>query len=351
MELTQLEQGLLDNYQHFFPLTERPYDNIARHFGIQEDEVLKQIKELIKNGVISRIGPVFSADSVGVNTLVVMSVPFEELESVASKICMFDEVTHCYEREHSFNLWFVVSTQSEKALRLTLSVIEEKVQYKLLSLPMLHDYQVDLGSRLNFGIAIEKTTKNVVSLKTARLARFSHQSTTEIEQKVIQLIQSGLPVCKSPYERLGSRLGISGRELTGVVQLMHHHGILSRWGVVFRHYELGLQSNAMVVWDVADDQLDDVAGKIAAANAVSMCFKRPRCSPGWHYNLFTEVHGRTAFAVVQGVKAMVKRFGLQDVDYSVLFSGRRFKHPKVKLRTVNRSLLLATGSALNKSKR
>lgn len=350
MELTQLEQGLLDNYQHYFPLTDRPFDSIARHLGIREIDVIKQTQVLLERGVISRIGPIFSADSVGVNRLVIMSVPVEALEHIVSKICEFDEVTHCYEREHKYNLWFVVSTDSDKALQLTLSIIEEKVHYQLVSLPMLHDYQIDLGSRLNFDLAFEKTVKNVVSLKTARMARFCHQSTTEIEQKVIQLIQSGLPVCKYPYEDLGRSLEMSGRELTGVIRLMHHHSVLSRWGVVFRYYELGLQSSAMVVWDVPDDQLDEVAGNIAGVSAVSMCFKRPRCLPGWHFNLFSEVHGKTAFAVVQAVEAMVKRFGLQTVDHSVLFSGRRFKHPKVKHRVVNRSLMLAIGGARNKSK-
>ncbi len=348
MGLTKLEQGLLDHYQHYFPLTDRPFDKIAHHFGIRESKVLQQFKLLIKQGIISRIGPVFSAQSVGANVLVVMSVPAIDLDRVASIVSSFDEVTHCYEREHVFNLWFVVSADCTETLKLALSLIEQKAQYKLIALPMLLDYQVELGCKLNFGSPPELDNKNVVSLHTVRGSRISQFPATEVVQKALQVIQSGIPVCESPYDILGEKIGLTGRQLIGVIQLMHHHKILNRWGVVLRHYELGFKSNALVVWNVPTKKLDEVASKIAAVNSVSMCYKRPRSLPDWCYNLFTQVQGINSSSIEEGVNAVVQRVGMQGIEYEILFGGRRFKHPNSKLKPLGSTLLLASGGGHKK---
>lgn len=327
MELKQLTQGLFDNYQHYFPFSERPFDDIARRFEVPEAELIEHIKLLIKEGVIARVGPVFRANSPRVNRLVLMSVPREQIEQVASMICSFDEVVHCYEREHNYNLWFVVSKHSEQALALVLSLIERTIKYKPIPLPVLHDYQVDLGIRLNFDCTFEKTTANVVSLKTAR-TQHTNQVMTETEQKITHLIHRGLPVCETPYKALGKRLGITGRDVTGVIQIMYHHNLLKRWGVVFRYCEVGFHSSAMVVWDIPNEQLDNIATKIAESNAVSVCVKRARCLPSWRYNLFSEIHGENELAVVLEIETIIKLLGLQAFEHSVMFISRRFKHPR-----------------------
>lgn len=327
MELAQLKQGLFDDYQHHFPFSEHPFDDMAQRFGVVEADLIDHIKELIKKGVIARVGPVFYGKSSRLSRLVLMSVPHEQLEKVASVICSFDEVVHCYEREHNYNLWFVVSKHSEKALDWVLSLIKGKTKYKPIVLPVLHDYRIDEGIRLNFDSTFEKTTANVIALKTAR-TQSTNQVMTETEQKITRLIHRGLPICETPYKDLGKCLGITGSEVTGVIQLMYHRNLLRRWGVVFRYCEMGYHSSATVVWDIPNKQLDSIATKIAGKNTVSVCVKRPRCLPDWRYNLFSEIHGKTALAVVEEIETIVNMFGLQGFERSVLFSGRCFKHPR-----------------------
>lgn len=340
MEQAQLTQSLFDDYQYTFPLSERPFDNIARRIGVGEAELIKHVKWLMEKGVISRIGPVFRADSVSINRLMSMSVPNEDLERVASVICLFDEVTHCYERTHLFNLWFVVSEHSEKAIESVLSRIEKTLYYKPVQLPVLHDYHINFCHRLNSTVSSGNTAGNVVSIK-ATSSLSSCLEATEAEQKLIQLIHRGIPVCESPYRILGNHLGMSGRDVIGLIRIMFHHNIFRRWGVVFRFYEMGYHSRAMVVWDVPNDEVDNVALNIAGTKFVSACFKRPRCLPSWHYNLFTEVHGKTALSISVEVEAIVSRFALQKLRYCVLFSGRRFKDPGMKRCVVKARLSIA----------
>jgi siroheme decarboxylase len=143
-----LEQHLLNDFQRDLSLSATPYADMAKQLGASEEEVLQAISALQERGVISRVGPVFRPNRVGVSTLAAMSVPAENLECVARIVSAFPEVNHNYEREHEYNLWFVVTASSEEHLDIVLYEIEQHAEYPLMSLPMLEDYFIDLGFQL-----------------------------------------------------------------------------------------------------------------------------------------------------------------------------------------------------------
>ena len=147
---TDLEKRLLNDFQHDLPMSPTPYADIAEQLGVSEDEVLTSISKLQDEGVISRVGPVFTPNRIGVSTLAAMSIPEEELECVARIISAFPEVNHNYERDHDFNLWFVVTASDEEHLAIVLQEIEQHAEYPLMSLPMLEDYFIDLGFKLQW---------------------------------------------------------------------------------------------------------------------------------------------------------------------------------------------------------
>jgi len=145
-----LEKRLLNDFQHDLPLSATPYADMAAQLGVSENEVLNTVRKLQHDGVISRVGPVFTPNRIGVSTLAAMSIPPQELECVARIISAFPEVNHNYERDHEFNLWFVVTASSEEHLEIVLHEIEQHAGYPLMSLPMLEDYFIDLGFKLQW---------------------------------------------------------------------------------------------------------------------------------------------------------------------------------------------------------
>lgn len=147
-DYSQLEQQILNDFQRDLPLSGTPYADMARHIGVSEQEVLQTISSLQETGVISRVGPVFRPNRIGVSTLAAMSVPAESIEHVAAIVSAFPEVNHNYERDHEYNLWFVVTACSEEHLDIVLYEIEQHTNFKLMSLPMLEDYFIDLGFKL-----------------------------------------------------------------------------------------------------------------------------------------------------------------------------------------------------------
>ncbi len=149
-QFTPLEKHLLNDFQHDFPLAEKPFADIADIFDTDEDTVLDTFQSLIERGIVSRIGPVFSPNRVGVSTLAAMKVPANELENIAAIVNSFVEVNHNYEREHEFNLWFVVTATDDQRLQDVLREIKKKCEHPVMNLPMEDDFFIDLGFDLKW---------------------------------------------------------------------------------------------------------------------------------------------------------------------------------------------------------
>ena len=149
-EFSQLEQRLLNEFQHGLPLTTAPFADIARQLGVYETTVLETLQRLQTEGVVSRVGAVFRPNRIGASTLAAIAVPETELEHVAAIVSSFAEVNHNYEREHRFNLWFVVVAEDEQRLQRVLQEIEASCGYTVLDLPLLNEHFIDLGFDLKW---------------------------------------------------------------------------------------------------------------------------------------------------------------------------------------------------------
>ena len=145
------------------------------------------------------------------------------------------------------------------------------------------------------------------------------------DYRLIAEIQGGLPLCSHPYAEIGQRIGLDEETVIERIQAMVDSGVIKRLGIVVRHHELGYTANAMVVWDVPDQRLDEVGEKLGSLDCITLCYQRPRRLPDWPYNLFCMIHGQEREKVLSYIDQLVSSQGLDDIPHKVLFSGRRFK--------------------------
>ena len=110
---SDLEQCLLNNFQHDFPLSPHPFNDIAERLDVEPGVVMEAFEKLQSCGAISRVGPVIKPNSIGKSILAALKVPDARLMETASMINTYREVNHNYEREHHFNLWFVVTAKDK----------------------------------------------------------------------------------------------------------------------------------------------------------------------------------------------------------------------------------------------
>ena len=150
IDLTDMERRLLNDFQHGFPLEPRPFARLAADIGSSEAEVIESLQRLQQAGAVSRVGPVLRPNRIGVSTLAALAVPPERLAEVASLVSAYEEVNHNYEREHAYNLWFVVTAPDRARLDEVLAEIGERTGLEPLDLPMIEDYFIDLGFHLQW---------------------------------------------------------------------------------------------------------------------------------------------------------------------------------------------------------
>jgi DNA-binding Lrp family transcriptional regulator len=326
--MTEFELHLLNDFQRDFPLVPAPFGVIAGRLGVSEAQVLEAFAQLQTQGAVSRVGAVFRPHSIGASSLAAIAVPAADLEEVAQLISSYTEVNHNYEREHHYNLWFVVAAAEETRLREVLAEIGLRTGYPVLHLPMLEDYHIDLGFDLLQAHQGQRAAPSTSQCANSRdvLHRATAAAVPQAsETALIGAIQQGLPLVPRPFAEIGASIGLSENEtIAGLGQLLEQ-GVIKRMGVVVRHRELGYRANAMVVWDIPDDRVSALGRCIGKFDFVTLCYRRPRRLPAWRYNLFCMIHGRDRDEVLSHVVQLKEQCGLQDIAHEVLFSRRRFK--------------------------
>lgn len=147
---------------------------------------------------------------------------------------------------------------------------------------------------------------------------------SQLISEVQRALQEGLPLVAQPYQALADELGTSEQQVIDAIEHLQHSGAVKRFGLILKHRELGYRANAMVVWDIPDDSVDEVGAVLGQEACVTLSYRRPRRPPVWNYNLFCMIHGISRERVEAQLADIVARHNL-DFPHRVLFSSRCFK--------------------------
>ena len=143
--MDDLDRKIINTLQTGFPLSEEPYAEIATQLGIGQEELISRLQQLLDNKTLSRFGPMYDAQKMGgAFSLVAMKVPEEHFDEVAELVNGYSEVAHNYARDHAFNLWFVVATESQRRIGEVNHDIEQRTGLKVYNFPKLAEYYVGL---------------------------------------------------------------------------------------------------------------------------------------------------------------------------------------------------------------
>ncbi|MDD3530740.1 MAG: Lrp/AsnC family transcriptional regulator [Gallionellaceae bacterium] len=324
-DLTELEFRLLNDWQRGFPLVERPYAELATSLGVGEPAVRDALADLKARGHVSRIGAVFRPHILGWSTLAAVACPAGRVDAVAGLIDAYPEVNHNYEREHRYNLWFVVAAPSQARVAEILADIHRQSGLRPLDLPMLRDFHIDLGFDLAAGRVPGARRPHLdpagTPLETAEL----RVRLDVADHALAAALDGGLDLSTRPYASLAERCGLAEADCLARLQRLVDLTAIRRFGIVVRHRELGYTANAMVVWDIPPWRVEAAGRYLAGQDAVTLCYQRPRRLPDWPYNLFSMVHGCDRAAVLAEVERLRAGLGEDATACQPLFSRRRFK--------------------------
>ena len=310
--------ALLNDFQHGFPLEPRPYQALASRLGLSEEGVLDALRRCRSAGQVSRIGAVWGRGAGGAAALCALAVPPARLEQVAELVSREPAVNHNYEREHAWNLWYVITGPDRGCVRATADRLAQAAEVPALFLPMVRAYRVDLGFDLRAPHAARSPVRPASHReRMARPVGFS-------ERPLAALAEAGLPLVPQPYDQWATELGWPRDAVLATLRRWQRSGTLRRFGVVVRHHDLGFAANAMTVVQADPAEADAIGAALAAQPGVTLAYQR-LAEARWPYNLYFMVHGRERAAVEALIAQALAESGCARLPHATLFSTRRFK--------------------------
>jgi DNA-binding Lrp family transcriptional regulator len=139
------DKAIINTLQNGFPVCASPYQQVAEKLGITEAVLIERLEKLLKNGTLSRFGPMYHAEVMGgALTLAAVKAPEKEFSEVSDIINSFPEVAHNYARSHAFNMWFIIATETPERIREVIQSIEQKTGLSVYNMPKLNEYFVQL---------------------------------------------------------------------------------------------------------------------------------------------------------------------------------------------------------------
>jgi len=145
---------------------------------------------------------------------------------------------------------------------------------------------------------------------------------SDIEQKVLAVLQHGLPESQSPFKDMAEKIGIDTGQLLAVLKDWKQQGKIRRIGAIVNHFKVGLGGGAMVVWQVEPERTEEVGKLLAGFEEVSHAYER-RTYENWPYSLYTMVHGKTEEDVQQIAQRMSQACGVSN--YRILVTEKELK--------------------------
>jgi len=322
--MDKLDTEILNEIQWKFPLVVKPFDEIAKKFNISSDEVKDRLIQLKRNGVLRQLSAIFDTRKLGyTSSLVAMEIEPDKLDYVAYQINRHPGVSHNYERNHQFNLWFTLAVPPGSDLEKELDIFSKLDGIKKTRmLPTLQLFKIgvklDMVDDKKHEVKPSEEKKKVTNVKFVA---------TEEDKEFIRELQKDMEIVDSPFQKAAKSLGMTEDQ---IFEKLHHYeeiGVMRRYAAILRHREAGFTANGMIVWKVPKGRISEVGDKLGAFPQVSHCYERP-VYPDWPYNVFSMIHCKSFEEAGKVAEQIQKQINVDE--YKILFSAREFKKTRVE---------------------
>ena len=144
--MDEFDSAIVNCLQGGFPLVDRPFALVAAELGLAEEDLIARVRELLEARVLTRFGPMYQVERMGgAFSLAAMRVPPADFDRVAEIVNALPEVAHNYEREHEYNMWFVLATEQPEGIARAIARIERETGLPVLNFPKLREYFVEFA--------------------------------------------------------------------------------------------------------------------------------------------------------------------------------------------------------------
>ena len=334
-----MDKRMLNMVQSRFPLTDRPYLQMAQELGTSEADTIERVAYQKKKNVIRTIAAIFDTRRLGYKTtLVAFRLPPGALEKGARHINKHPGVSHNYARNGNFNLWFTIAVPPYEDLETVINrLASETGAESARIMPTIRFFKIGVNFDMvkNEGAAYEYFSpdgygrKGSAQEKKPQISEDWNKAVaiTDRDIEIIRELQEDLPLEPRPFDAMAERLGMSTAELFDWAAQAKERQIMRRFSAVLHHRKAGFRANAMAVWKVPKDRADEVGLKMAESPWVTHCYERPTF-PDWPFTHFTMLHATTQEQCEEVAEEISAATGI--TDYQMLYSYREYKKTRVR---------------------
>jgi DNA-binding Lrp family transcriptional regulator len=324
LTIDTLDKEILNEIQWIFPLVSKPYHEIAKKFNISTDVVKKRLTNLKQTGILRQLSAIFDTRRLGYkSSLVALEIEPDKLDYVAHQINRHPGVSHNYERNHQFNLWFTLAVPPGFDLKTEVDKFSKLEGIKKIRLlPTIQLFKI--GVKLDMMDEKKHEVKPTEEKKKINNVKFVP---TEKDKEFIRELQKDLEIVDRPFLNTAQKLGITEEELFQKLKHYEDIGVMRRFAAILRHRDAGFIANGMIVWKVPDDRITEVGETLGSFPQVSHCYQRPVYND-WPYNVFSMIHCKSKDEAKNMAKEIQKVIHVDE--YNILFSAREFKKTRVE---------------------
>lgn len=318
-----IDRRLLNLLQTDFPLMPKPFVEIGKKLDINEDEVIRRAQSLKEQGIIRQISAIFDSRALGyTSSLVAFSVSRDRVEQVAEIVSAHPGVSHNYERDHDYNLWFTITVPPGTTPEAEVDRLAAQANPRAVRMfPTIKLFKIGVAFDM-----IGSDGPNTKLITQSPAARQEPVRLDEADISAVRALQRDMPIESRPFATLAVRAGMREDELIARARMFLQLGAMRRYAAVLKHQEAGFSANAMAAWRVPEDMIEQVGSRLALHKAVSHCYQRPTY-PDWPYSVFTMIHGRNPEDCERAARELSNATGI--TDYVLLYSAREFKKARV----------------------
>jgi siroheme decarboxylase len=328
-QLEDLDRELLNAVQWDFPLEARPYAALGERLGISEPEVRRRIARVKELGVLRQLSAIFDTRALGYSSaLVAAKVEPDHVDAAAEIVSRHPGVSHNYKRNHAYNLWYTIAVPPGESLDEHIDALH-RASGALVTrkLPTLKLYKIGVKLDMTGATAADAKADVLDHERPERREHMEAPALSQLEVAAIRVVQEDLPLLERPFAAYGEQIGCDESTTLELLRSFKERKLMRRFAAVMNHRSAGFKANAMGVWAVPEDRLDELGPQMAGFAAVSHCYRRPTYDD-WPYTVFTMVHGRTARDCEATVEAIRRDTGIDE--HALLWSVKEYKKVRVR---------------------
>ena len=327
--LEDLDRELLNAVQWDFPLDPRPFAVIGERLGLSEEATRERVARVKALGVLRQLSAIFDTRALGYGSaLVAAQIDPDRVDEAAAVISAHPGVSHNYKRNHRYNLWYTVAVPPGDSLEEHVEVLHrDSGALVTRRLPTLKLYKIGVKLDMTGATAADAKAEVLEHERPERKEHMEAPELSDLEIATIRVVQEDLPLVERPFAAYAELIGTDEQTVLDLLASFKERKLMRRFAAVMNHRSAGFKANAMGVWAVPEDQLDEIGPQMAGFALVSHCYRRPTYDD-WPYSVFTMVHGKNGTECEATIAAIAAETGVSE--YALLWSVKEYKKTRVR---------------------